>query len=89
MSELCALQRAILQNCSRYVRSGGHLYYSTCTLLEEENDGAVGAFLEKNSGFRAVPAHSPLPHERTRYGLQFLPDNAYGAGFYVAKLKRS
>lgn len=88
MSELCALQRAILQNCSRYVRRGGYLYYSTCTMLDAENDGAVGDFLEHNAGFEAVGAESPLPHEKTKYGLQFLPDTAYGAGFYVAKLRK-
>ncbi len=89
MSELHTLQRAILQNCSRYVRRGGHLYYATCTLLEAENDGVVGAFLAENGGFSAEQTGCPLPHEKTKFGLQFLPDAAFGAGFYVAKLRKS
>ena len=87
-AELLAVQRAILNNCARYVKAGGFLYYSTCSVLEEENDGAVRAFLRENPRFEAVSAECPLPHERTAYGLQFLPDAAYGAGFYVCKMRR-
>ncbi len=81
-------QLAILCNCARYVRAGGTLYYSTCSLFPEENDGVVGAFLKAHPAFCAQPIQSPLPHERCGYGIQFLPDTAYGAGFYVAKLRR-
>ena len=83
------IQLAILQNCSRYLKDGGHLYYATCSILEEENDGVVTAFLKEHGEFFAEGADCPLAHEKTRYGLQFLPDTAYGAGFYVCKLKRS
>ncbi len=88
MSELMALQSAILANCARYVKAGGALYYSTCSILPCENDGIVGAFLESGAPFTAERANSPLAHETTAYGLQFLPDRAFGAGFYVAKLRR-
>ena len=85
---LNAAQSAILSNCARYVKAGGHLYYSTCSLLQEENDEIAGAFLKSHPQFEVCAADCPLPHERTNYGLQFLPDTAYGAGFYVAKLRR-
>ncbi len=85
--ELQKTQFAILKNCSRYVKQGGALYYSTCSVLREENDDVVGAFL-KEGGFEAERADCPLVHEKTRFGLQFLPDIAYGAGFYVAKLRK-
>ena len=88
MAGLTALQRAILFNCARYVKRGGALYYSTCSLLSEENDGAVQAFLRAHPDFKAEDITSPLVHERTEYGLQFLPDTAFGAGFYVAKLRK-
>ena len=81
-------QLAIVRNCSRYVKKGGALYYSTCSVLEEENDGVVGAFLRGHTEFIAEEADCPLAHEKTAYGLQFLPDTAFGAGFYVAKLRR-
>ncbi len=81
-------QREILNACSKYVKKGGCLYYSTCSIFERENDKIVGAFLKGNGDFEIEPLESPLSHERKRYGLQFLPDTAHGAGFYVAKLKR-
>ena len=88
LEELKKTQRAILENCSRYVKKGGYLVYSTCSLLREENDGAVGAFLSAHPEFEIEAADSPLPHEKKKYGLQFLPDTAFGAGFYVSKLRR-
>jgi 16S rRNA (cytosine967-C5)-methyltransferase len=82
-------QSKILAACARYVKWGGAVYYSTCSLFERENDGIVGEFLKNNPDFVAEPIDSPLAHETKKYGLQFLPDKAFGAGFYIAKLKRN
>lgn len=81
-------QTGILKTCSRYVKKGGALYYSTCSLFEEENDQIVEAFLKENEGYEVQKITSPLTHEKKKYGLQFLPDTAYGAGFYVCKMVR-
>lgn len=81
-------QGKILAVCSRYVKKGGALYYSTCSVFERENDGIVGEFLKKNPDFESIEIESPLAHERKKFGLQFLPDAAFGAGFYVAKMIR-
>lgn len=86
--ELQKTQLAILKNCSRYVKRSGALYYSTCSILKEENDDVVNAFLGERTEFEAETADCPLVHEKTRFGLQFLPDTAYGAGFYVAKMRK-
>ncbi|MCI8343107.1 MAG: hypothetical protein HFE25_01445 [Clostridia bacterium] len=82
------VQLEILQTCSRYVKAGGCLYYSTCSLFGEENDGIVNRFLKEHTEYRAEVAECPLLHERTEYGLQFLPDTAFGAGFYVCKMRK-
>ncbi|MGN1234670.1 MAG: transcription antitermination factor NusB [Christensenellaceae bacterium] len=87
LAALTGTQTAILSASANYVKRGGRLYYSTCSLLREENDDRVEAFL-KGGGWTVVPIDSPLAHERTAYGLQFLPDEAFGAGFYVAALER-
>ncbi len=81
-------QRSILSTVSRYVKRGGALYYSTCSVFERENDGVVADFLKTHPDFTVEKIDSPLVHEEKRYGLQFLPDTAYGAGFYVAKMTR-
>lgn len=85
---LTPTQRAILENCARYVKRGGHLYYSTCSLFSEENDGIVAPFLAAHPEYVCCEARSPLAHEKTACGLQFLPDTAYGAGFYIAKMRK-
>jgi 16S rRNA (cytosine967-C5)-methyltransferase len=54
--ELAAKQRAILDGAATLVRSGGTLLYATCSLLAEENEDVVRAFLERNAQFRLVPA---------------------------------
>ena len=79
-------QTAILNTCSKYVKKGGCLYYSTCSIFERENDGIVGEFLKSNPEFAVAELDSPLSHEKKKYGLQFLPDTAFGAGFFVCKL---
>ena len=85
---LAKAQLSILSNVSRYVKKGGVLYYSTCSLFACENDGIVEAFLKTNSEFTVETLDSPLAHDKKKYGLQFLPDTAYGAGFYVCKLQK-
>lgn len=82
------VQYSILENCSRYVKAGGALYYSTCSILQEENDGIVSKFTEGNPNFTCEMPDSPMSHEKMSYGIQFLPDRAFGAGFYIAKLRR-
>ena len=88
IAALAKTQRAILSACAGYVKKGGYLYYSTCSVFEKENDGSVGAFLAENPEFSPEEADSPLGHLRTRYGLQFLPHIWLGAGFYFCKMKR-
>ena len=83
------LQGEILSNVSRYVKRGGALYYSTCSLFECENDRVVSAFLKAHPEFSVAELDSPLAHDKKKHGLQFLPDTAYGAGFYVCKLVKA
>ena len=81
-------QSGILDAVCRYVKKGGALYYSTCSLFECENDKTVENFLKNHADFSVESLESPLFHEKKKYGLQFLPDTAYGAGFYVCKLRK-
>lgn len=89
IASLNKIQYEILKTCSRYVKKGGCLYYSTCSVLKEENSDIVGRFLKENDGYAAEEITCALPHERAEYGISFFPDISLGAGFYVCKLKRS
>lgn len=80
---LMATQAALLNNAARYVKVGGRLYYSTCSILPQENDTAAHNFLAAHPGFELSIPQSPLNHKATKYGLQFLPHISMGAGFYL------
>lgn len=74
--QLCRMQQKILQNAAGYVKQGGVLVYSTCTILQEENQDQIQAFLKKNSEFRLVEEE------------QIQTYATGGSGFYIAKLVR-
>lgn len=83
VAALAETQLEILSNCSRYVKAGGKLYYSTCSVVPEENDSVAVNFLNANAQFKPCELSSPLAHKKTSYGLQFLPHISQGAGFYL------
>ncbi len=87
MEGLPAIQGAILSNCARYVKPGGVLIYSTCTLLERENEGVVEAFLADHSEFALEPFE--LPHFAEQDGMMtFWPHVHHTDGFFVARLRK-
>jgi 16S rRNA (cytosine967-C5)-methyltransferase len=55
LGELQQKQAAILDEAARLVRIGGHLVYATCSVLIEENEAQVSAFLSRHPGFALVP----------------------------------
>lgn len=88
IASLNAVQAALLDNCAKYVKVGGLLYYSTCSVLPEENDSIAVGFLNAHQDYELCVPDSPLAHRRTRYGVQFLPHISLGAGFYLTAFKR-
>ena len=86
--QLNKLQLSILNNVCKYLKKGGHLYYSTCSVFKQENDGIIKKFLSLNKDFIVEKISSPLEHLPTEFGLQFLPNISLGAGFYVCKMRK-
>lgn len=82
-------QLSILDNVSNYVKKGGYLYYSTCSILDFENIDVVNEFLSKKQNFKIEKLQSKLPHIDIFGTNQFLPNISYGQGYYIAKLKRT
>jgi 16S rRNA (cytosine967-C5)-methyltransferase len=87
-------QRDILQDLARKVRPGALLVYATCSLLPEENEQNVHAFLAEHPAFERLPAEEVLSKDLAerfcRDGdLHVLPQNSPGGGFYAARLRRT
>lgn len=58
--QMCAGRQAeILDSAAKMLRPGGRLLYSTCTFAPEENEGNIGAFLQRHRDFHVVPIDSP------------------------------
>ena len=94
LQELVALQREILETVKQYVKPGGTLVYSTCTICKEENMGNVEWFLQENPEFQLAPIQGYLCDElkqsvKTEGCLQFLPGIHESDGFFIAKFKRT
>ena len=83
------MQGKILNNAAKYVKKGGCLYYSTCSVVKDENIGVVLKFLKDNTDFTAEKIDSKLNGLKLDVGIQFLPDTSMGAGFYFAKLRKN
>jgi 16S rRNA (cytosine967-C5)-methyltransferase len=89
LAGLPALQMRIADNLSRYVRPGGVLLYSTCTLLERENEGVVTEFLKSHQEFQPESFDLPGPVGRIDAGMTTLWPNRTGTdGFFIARLVR-
>ena len=89
MESLPAVQREILENVSRYVRPGGVLLYSTCTLLQRENEDVVTAFLADHPDFALEPFALPGPVGECGGMLTLWPQRHGTDGFFVAKMIRN
>ena len=88
-AELPALQKQILENQSRYVRPGGVLIYSTCTVLRRENEEVVASFLEENSDFYTEPLVLPERFGKDTTGMLTLIPGCHDTdGFFICRLRR-
>jgi 16S rRNA (cytosine967-C5)-methyltransferase len=89
IEKLPRLQSDILSNLSAYVKPGGILLYSTCTLLPEENEGVVNAFLQEHRAFSPEAFRLPGPIGNAESGMTTLWPHMSGTdGFFICKLRR-
>ena len=82
ITELAATQRRIIDNAVRYLKDGGVLVYSTCTLFSEEN-GANAEYIESKG---LTPDRMPIPYENDGM-MQLLPKGEWD-GFFIARFKK-
>ena len=89
MEELPELQLKILENQSRYVKKGGLLLYSTCTVLRTENEDVVNAFLQRHEDFVTEPLPLPGMFPKNETGMLTLIPGQYDTdGFFICRLRR-
>ena len=85
---LPAIQRAILDNLAKNVKPGGVLLYSTCTVLREENEDLVRAFLADYPEY-GTEAFSLYGRDVSEGMYTFWPQIDGSDGFFAAKLRRT
>ncbi|HEX2925957.1 MAG TPA: 16S rRNA (cytosine(967)-C(5))-methyltransferase RsmB [Ruminiclostridium sp.] len=93
LREIVRLQREILKNASKYLKPGGSMIYSTCTIQPEENMGIVSAFLAENEGFRLTGFEELMPEaldiSSSKDGyIQLYPNINQTDGFFISKIIR-
>ena len=87
-SGLPAIQSKILENASRYVKPGGVLVYSTCTLNPAENRGVTDGFLRSHADFEGVPFLEELGSPFGGHDAEIFPHHFGSDGFYICKMIR-
>lgn len=76
MTSLVELQRNMLHTVCNYVKEGGVLLYSTCTIHRRENEGNVSWFIKEHPEFELQSQQ------------QIFPQEEFGDGFFIAKLQK-
>ena len=92
LQELVEIQRTLLNTVCEYVKPGGTLVYSTCSVLPEENEMQAEAFLKEHPEFTAVDLPETIPEKYRQFrktGLQLLEHRDGVEGFYVCRFQRS
>ena len=92
LEEIAQTQRKLLDAVCGYVKKGGVLVYSTCTVVPGENREQVQAFLERHPEFQVeeLPAACPeaIRQRQTPLGIQLLPHRDGVEGFFICRMRR-
>ncbi len=90
VTELPPLQKEIIHNAARYVKPGGLLLYSTCTLVQAENEDVVAEFLHTHPDFTTEPLPLPAAFPKNESGMLALVPGEYDTdGFFICRLRRN
>lgn len=93
IKELAKIQKRILNNAKNYLKPGGYIIYSTCTIGEEENLAIVKSFLDENKDFKLVGFEDLLCSDNNldtaREGhIQMFPHIHNTDGFFIARIQK-
>lgn len=92
IDSLCQLQKEILNQAAYYVKKGGILVYSTCTICKKENNKNIEWFLDTHKNFQLENAFDFLPNNlkdnKEEKMVQLFPHIHNVDGFFIARMKR-
>lgn len=92
IADLVNIQRKLLDTCCQYVKTGGTLFYSTCTIDRQENEENVQWFLDNHAEFFGAELKDSLPDKlkphAKKYALQLFPHRDGIDGFFMARLQK-
>lgn len=88
LKDLPDLQRAILENAASYVRPGGTLVYSTCTILRAENEAVTDDFLVRHRDFVREKFELPGPIGTVEGQITLWPQQYGTDGFYICRMRK-
>ena len=89
IKEIIEIQEKILKNCSRYLKQGGELVYSTCSILEEENEKIIEKFLNETKKFEIVNLEKDVKEFKkyvSKKGFLTINPSKKNDGFFICKL---
>ena len=90
VEKITKIQQQILENCSKYLKKGGYLVYSTCSIFKEENEKNVQKFLQNNSNFKIIPIDKnkiSIFSQKNQQFLNILSDEEKD-GFFICRLQK-
>ena len=92
IAELAEQQKKILDTCCQYVKPGGTLVYSTCTVMPEENEKQIEAFLAAHPDFTLSDSLPGLPESLAPFAkggmIQTFAHETGGEGYFIARMVR-
>ncbi len=88
LADFPPLQKSILANAGKYVKKGGKLIYSTCTLNPAENENIVHEFLSNNDNYCLVPFELPGIGVIKEGETTIWPPTYQTDGFYIAVMQK-
>ena len=91
--EILSLQKKILNNAKNYLKPGGVMIYSTCTINPKENLEQINKFLSENPDFKIDKIKSPhitgeIKENAEKGYIEIFPDTEKSDGFFVCRLKK-
>lgn len=91
LAEINKIQLAIIENCSKYVKNGGVLLYSTCSIFRSENQEVIKNFLSSHSEFtlEKIDFNSEIEITEDNMTYTFYPHISKTEGFFIGRMRKN